>query len=965
MKIKKVRIKAFRLFEDVSVDLTTRKRADKAANFVAIYAPNGFGKTSFFDAMEFCMTKSIHRVKSNFKENFSMDQKQGMSTFIHNKDFPNDPIDITMSFEDHDEVKTICYPNEECAMLKKECTNNTFFRDAILSQDWLSEFLSSKSSADRFKIFMQNFEETNTLLNYYQKLGDASRGIKRRIEQMGRELKQLNKNIDKKINNNVVDLLKQCIEKMMIYNLDIRNYSAESNDLSIMKIEAESIYSNLTEEAQRIKRIIANLNKALLGADGLIKFSDIGDWIVKFRNIESALKDCTVIIEKIKEWKGKRLQLEQYNLLLSENSKKIHSFSYLIDNCDLFLTICKTIAEKEKKIEELVKQKREKEYYILREQLEKKSKILLHERQQLQTIENDINALELRHASLLKLISDLQKNNIYIIPNLYEEEIRKLLERKDILNKFQKALRTIEYRVEEKTKLNDNIQNLLASSQSIVEHLKGSRCPLCGFDYESHQNLLNVISNNTILDSSLKEDIEDRENLRKIVEDREHVLNIAIRNLIHGIENSANNVVTEKKELNTRYNTIKSKIEQLTFEKNKIEESLSIKFSDANECLDFSLHKSKDVLLMNNTNQLQKEIEKNNKIIADLKKDEFYIQYFNLAQTDEISQETLNEWEKNKKSIQAKSEKLKYVIEEIKSQILSLNKEGIDESKEISIQQKQTSLTSEYTETKNLLTSTYYFLKNNCYIDNIAFPLDYVQIEAEFQNTQKETREKLQSLTQKISIVGDYINTIALVIKYSENEQIKKQYETLKNKQEKNIENKEIIDGEKERLENHLKRFVEGFFQIDIINRLYNTIDPHPEYKKIRFECDFSLKEPRLNVLMYSDTEDRENIVPNLYFSTAQINILSFCIFMGKALFAKTDKQKDLGCIFIDDPIQALDDINILSMIDLLRNIAFSLDKQIVLTTHNKNFFELLKMKVPEQHFSSKFIEFKQRGVIE
>ena len=381
--------------------------------------------------------------------------------------------------------------------------------------------------------------------------------------------------------------------------------------------------------------------------------------------------------------------------------------------------------------------------------------------------------------------------------------------------------------------------------------------------------------------------------------------------------------------------------------------------------MDFSLHKSKDVLLMNNTNQLQKEIEENNKIIADLKKDEFYIQYFNLAQTDEISQETLNEWKKNKKSIQAKLKNLKYVIEEIKSQILSLNKEGIDESKEISIQQKQTSLTSEYTETKNLLTSTYYFLKNKCYIDNIAFPLDYVQIEAEFQNTQKEKREKLQSLTQKISIVGDYINTIALVIKYSENEQIKKQYETLKNKQEKNIENKEIIDGEKERLENHLKRFVEGFFQIDIINRLYNTIDPHPEYKKIRFECDFSLKEPRLNVLMYSDTEDRENIVPNLYFSTAQINILSFCIFMGKALFAKTDKQKDLGCIFIDDPIQALDDINILSMIDLLRNIAFSLDKQVVLTTHNKNFFELLKMKVPEQHFNSKFIEFKQRGVIE
>ena len=37
MKIKKVNIKAFRLFNDVSVNLTARKDSNKAANFVAIY----------------------------------------------------------------------------------------------------------------------------------------------------------------------------------------------------------------------------------------------------------------------------------------------------------------------------------------------------------------------------------------------------------------------------------------------------------------------------------------------------------------------------------------------------------------------------------------------------------------------------------------------------------------------------------------------------------------------------------------------------------------------------------------------------------------------------------------------------------------------------------------------------------------------------------------------------------------
>ena len=59
-------------------------------------------------------------------------------------------------------------------------------------------------------------------------------------------------------------------------------------------------------------------------------------------------------------------------------------------------------------------------------------------------------------------------------------------------------------------------------------------------------------------------------------------------------------------------------------------------------------------------------------------------------------------------------------------------------------------------------------------------------------------------------------------------------------------------------------------------------------------------------------------------------------------MFATADSCEDLGCILIDDPIQALDDINILSMIDLLRNIAFTQKKQIVITTHDLNFFELL-----------------------
>ena len=108
MKIKQVKIQAFRLFREVTVDLSSTITHDKASNFIAIYAPNGFGKTSFFDAMEFCVTKSIQRVSLNFKENFKVDQEQDSTTFIHNKDYPDLPIEVVMQFEERSPIRTVC-----------------------------------------------------------------------------------------------------------------------------------------------------------------------------------------------------------------------------------------------------------------------------------------------------------------------------------------------------------------------------------------------------------------------------------------------------------------------------------------------------------------------------------------------------------------------------------------------------------------------------------------------------------------------------------------------------------------------------------------------------------------------------------------------------------------------------------------------------------------------------------------
>lgn len=145
---------------------------------------------------------------------------------------------------------------------------------------------------------------------------------------------------------------------------------------------------------------------------------------------------------------------------------------------------------------------------------------------------------------------------------------------------------------------------------------------------------------------------------------------------------------------------------------------------------------------------------------------------------------------------------------------------------------------------------------------------------------------------------------------------------------------------------------------------MYKRIDPHPDYKKVKFIPDFKDNKPKLNVCVYKEDESDKFIIPNLYFSQAQLNILSLCIFLAKALNAKDDKGNSIDCIFVDDPIQSMDSINILSTIDLLRSIIANQQKQIILSTHDENFHNLLKKKIPSNLFKSKFMELETFGKV-
>lgn len=172
----------------------------------------------------------------------------------------------------------------------------------------------------------------------------------------------------------------------------------------------------------------------------------------------------------------------------------------------------------------------------------------------------------------------------------------------------------------------------------------------------------------------------------------------------------------------------------------------------------------------------------------------------------------------------------------------------------------------------------------------------------------------------------------------------------------------EQLDDAKQQAIAYIKAKIAVHFDEDLINELYQKIEPHPTLKHIKFVPELEGNKPGLDILV-SDTVNGLDRAPVVYFSAAQVNILSLSIFLAKAL---QDKAAVVNTIFLDDPIQFLDSINMLSFIDLVRIIISSkeLDRQIVISTHDENFFKLLQKKIDPSYYDAKFIELATFGKV-
>ncbi|ASV32328.1 MULTISPECIES: AAA family ATPase [Maribacter] len=1036
MKFKSVEISGFRAYdksEDATFKFTTPE--GEVLNFISLYAPNGFGKTSFYDAVEWGITNNVSRLWRRGKDTeksintlreLDTDKKQVNLLRNTNTSGPT----FVRYFTDRDEKpveRLLKVHGSNKADTKKDVGEQLAFRDVILSQEWISAFLKEDDGEIRYSKFMKNHELQETDV-YYQKIKVLQETNKKHLAELRENIKVLKSKISEEDEEDILETVNNLIQKI---NTDYQKPISDLITLSASKKEIKDLQDVLAkalieeDNSTDLALLLMAIENAIVGKEGLFSKKQ---YFEARDNLRKLIAEIKAIEENLKQFE--RLEAAQ-NELESGNSErealqgKAKILERLITQFDNYLETQKEIDDKHEEQKDLRKQKSKLDKEI--EQVRRKQ---IDEKATLDSLAKNKVGLEKEQESLPKLKENLEKTATAI-----DQGEKRILDLEDIMDKHRADLEKIDEQISElelvkreakegqyaltsvsesprlnkvvedllaksqqkftiknelkqlaetitqQEELNTTIQGFIASGLDIVNRNETDSCPLCEHQYDSYKTLADKISNNRALSESLKILLEQKnrslDEMAKIDTELEKLLNDLMLFYDNGLKNlkerriQIDNSRTEDQKLLKAQESDLAKLKEnqaglinktngKSFENHTSALKESLKGILKNlEDTRTKLAKTDQELTNLETNE--KEIIGRIELIAteieNLKSGKSFIEIENWFEDNNPGQKINKGFlEKQTKKNQSALDKVQELLAELRKEIQNLE----ENLKSLSQNNQQSKLSGAEDQKKDLekkIAAYERFLQESLSIEGPE--LSDEALTRLLSQKENETKAQLKKTKKKLE---DYRK----LDKYSQNivpflERKNAKIELEKEEGELALVKKSvtpIINAEVKKTKEFLENKIKEFFYVELINEIYEKIDPHPEFKSVEFKANFDLGTPSLDVFV-KDNNNQSTLIPNLYFSTAQINILSLSIFLASAL-----NSHEYDCIFIDDPIQSMDSINVLSTIDLLRSIVINQEKQIILSTHDQNFHNLLKKKIPSRIFKSKFMELESFGKV-
>ena len=345
-KIKEIDIGNFRAYKDLQRFNFTYNNGRKIADLVAIYAPNGYGKTSFFDAIEWAVTDKIGRLEGG--KPVEEERKSEKDYILKNKDVEAEFGTVKIVDEDN-HILHICTkrksgkmkgdyrPGEPVSISKELQTiwdeKDTFCTTNLLAHDKITSFLQRYTAEDKTSALRVMWDENNysEILNNITELYNE---IDKRKKKLTLDISKDEKEIKKySYENSQSEEIKELIlNYQKDYGFQVLQSNALFSEIEELLKEFDDLYKITQKDKHKIESDI-NINNILL--------KDYSNYMINKKNlqlklqIKSESENALLILESIEK------DVQKKNNML----KKTQKFHDILGKISVFYE-CKTKMER-------------------------------------------------------------------------------------------------------------------------------------------------------------------------------------------------------------------------------------------------------------------------------------------------------------------------------------------------------------------------------------------------------------------------------------------------------------------------------------------------------------------------------------------------------------------------------------------------------------------------------------------